>query len=147
MWIGVDVLQEGELAALLGRPWFRAYAYAPAELEIADSYGAERAREFLTGRFAAKEAVLKVIGTGFGGGVTPRQVAVLRADGGAPVVRLGGRAALRARERGIAGIGVSITHKRGLVIAAAIGTPDRTAADAPPVARAGHGGPDRRNGQ
>ncbi|WP_188299620.1 holo-ACP synthase [Streptomyces sp. CBMA156] len=139
MWIGVDVLQEDELAALLGRPWFRAYAYAPAELEIADSYGAERAREFLTGRFAGKEAVLKVIGTGFGGGVTPRQVAVLRADGGAPVVRLGGRAALRARERGIARIGLSITHKRGLVIAAAIGTPDGAAVDAPaPVARAGH---------
>ncbi|MFI8083063.1 holo-ACP synthase [Kitasatospora sp. NPDC086009] len=138
MWIGVDVLQEGELAALLGRPWFRVYAYAPAELEIADSYGAERAREFLTGRFAAKEAVLKVIGTGFGGGVTPRQVSVLRADGGAPMVRLGGEAALRARERGLAAIGVSITHKRGLVIAAAIGTPGRVAADAPPVARAGH---------
>ncbi|MFD9594029.1 holo-ACP synthase [Kitasatospora sp. NPDC059973] len=138
MWIGVDVLQEGELAALLGQPWFRVYAYAPAELEIADSYGAERAREFLTGRFAAKEAVLKVIGTGFGGGVTPRQVSVLRTDGGAPVVRLGGEAALRARERGIAAIGVSITHKRGLVIAAAIGTAGRAAADAPPVARSGH---------
>ncbi|WP_371482675.1 holo-ACP synthase [Kitasatospora sp. NBC_00315] len=135
MWIGVDVLHEDELSALLERPWFRAYAYAPAELALAGDYGEERAREFLTGRFAAKEAALKVIGTGVGSGVTPRQVAVLRTVLGAPVVRLSGAAAQRARERGIAGISVSITHKRGLVMAAAIGVPGRPAGTAGAVAR------------
>lgn len=123
MWIGVDVLMAGELDRLLERPWFRAYVYAAEELDLAGSFGEERAREFLTGRFAAKEAVLKAIGTGVGAGVTPRQVAVLRAGGGAPLVRLAGTAARRARERGIGTVNVSITHKRGTVVAAAIGVP------------------------
>ncbi|AYN40136.1 4'-phosphopantetheinyl transferase superfamily protein [Streptomyces dangxiongensis] len=123
MWIGVDVTHENELAALLARPWFRDYTYAPEELQTAASFGAERAHEFLTGRFAGKEAVLKVIGTGVGAGVTPRQVAILRAHGGAPQVRLSGAAARHARDRGIAGISVSVTHKKGVVVAVAIGVP------------------------
>lgn len=124
MWIGIDVLAEGELSTLLRRPWFRAYIYDADELALADDLGESRAREFLTGRFAAKEAALKVLGTGVGQGVTPRQVAVLRAEGGAPVVRLSGAAARRARDRGIGGVSVSITHKHGLVVAAAIGVPE-----------------------
>lgn len=121
MWIGVDVMRTGELDALLGRAWFRAYAYSAEELAVAASYGAQRAAEFLTGRYAGKEAVLKVIGTGMGAGVTPRQVAILRAEGGIPLVRLSGQAARRAEERGIADVSVSISHKKGIVIAAAIG--------------------------
>ncbi|CAL9355111.1 MULTISPECIES: holo-ACP synthase [Streptomyces] len=125
MWIGIDVMTEDELGDLLGRPWFRRYVYDADELALADSFGAERAREFLTGRFAGKEAALKVIGTGVGAGVTPRQVAILRADDGAPVVRLTGTAAQRARERGIGSLNLSITHKKGFVVAAAIGVPAR----------------------
>lgn len=129
MGIGVDVLHEDELDALLRRPWFRAYAYAAEELSIAESFGAQRAREFLAGRFAGKEAALKAIGIGVGGGVTPRQVAIVRGADGAPAVRLSGAAARRARERGIAGIAVSITHKKGLVVAAAIGMSTPPAGD------------------
>ncbi|KJK56571.1 holo-ACP synthase [Saccharothrix sp. ST-888] len=132
MWIGIDVLHEDELDALLDRPWFRRYTYAPEELATAESFGADRAREFLAGRFAGKEAALKVIGTGVGAGVTPRQVAILRTDGGAPLVRLSGAAARHAGARGIAGISVSITHKRGLVFAAAIGVPAACCTDPEP---------------
>lgn len=124
MWIGIDVLTEDELSGLLGRPWFRAFVYDAGELAFAEGLGEGRAREFLTGRFAAKEAVLKVLGTGVGAGVTFRQVAVLRAAGGAPEVRLSGAAARRARECGIGAVEVSVTHKKGLVMAAAIGVPE-----------------------
>ncbi|MGW6288687.1 holo-ACP synthase [Streptomyces sp. NPDC055107] len=123
MWIGVDVLQAGELDRLLRRDWFRAYVYAPEELAVAAGFGEDRAREFLTGRFAGKEAALKVIGTGFGSGVTPRQIAILRSGGGAPVVRLSGRAERIAADAGMAGIHLSITHKKGMVVAAAMGVP------------------------
>jgi holo-[acyl-carrier protein] synthase len=122
VWIGIDIVHEHELDALLRRAWFRAYTYAPEELAIAASFGEERAREFLTGRFAGKEAALKVIGTGVSGGVVPRQVAILRAASGEPMVRLTGVAAQRARERGVADIAVSIAHKKGMVVAAAIGS-------------------------
>ncbi|MFJ5121766.1 4'-phosphopantetheinyl transferase superfamily protein [Kitasatospora sp. NPDC088548] len=60
----------------------RAFVYDEAELAAAEAFGPDRAREFLAGRSAAKEAVLKALGTGFTGGIRPRDVAVLRTDGG-----------------------------------------------------------------
>ncbi len=123
VWIGVDVMRTDELRALLGRDWFRVYVYTPQELAVADTFGPERSREFLTGRFAAKEAVLKVLGTGVGAGVTFRQIAVLRSASGAPLVRLTGAAARHAALRGIADVEVSVTHKQGTIVAAAIGVP------------------------
>ncbi|MFC9848844.1 holo-ACP synthase [Streptomyces sp. NPDC060223] len=120
MHIGVDLLYLDELDRLLTRPWFRAFAYAEPELALAAGFGPDRRREFLAGRYAAKEAVLKALGTGMTGGVRPCQVAVLRTDEGAPVVRLDGAAAARAAEAGITEVRVSLTHKRGLAFAIAL---------------------------
>ncbi|MFD6072649.1 MULTISPECIES: holo-ACP synthase [Amycolatopsis] len=88
MRIGADLLYLGEL----DRPWFRAYVYTESELATAAGFGPDRGREFLAGRFAAKEAVAKAIGTGFADGVAPRQIAVERADSGAALVVLTGGA-------------------------------------------------------
>ncbi|MFB7226346.1 holo-ACP synthase [Streptomyces fimicarius] len=129
MRIGVDVLAIGELDRLHTRGWFRRHTYDREELELAGSLSPSRAREFLAGRFAAKEAVLKVLGTGFGKGISPAHVRVLRDDRSAPVVRLAGAAARRADELGIGAIAVSIAHKDACVVAVAIGgtSPDDTA--------------------
>jgi holo-[acyl-carrier protein] synthase len=54
--------------------------------------------------------------------VTPRQAAVLRADGGAPVVRLRDAFARAAAGLGVTELALSISHKNGLVVAVAIGT-------------------------
>jgi phosphopantetheine--protein transferase-like protein len=117
--IGVDVLDREELRALLGRPWFLRFAYAPEETALADAMGAERRLEFLAGRFAAKEAVLKVLGTGMLQGVAPYEICVDRDTDGAPVVRFRGRAARwRPPE-----ISLSITHKQNVVAAVAIALP------------------------
>ncbi|MGC5362326.1 holo-ACP synthase [Streptomyces sp. DT24] len=124
MWLGADLLYLGELDRLLGRSWFTSFVYTPEELATAESFGPARAREFLAGRFAAKEAVLKVLGTGMAGGVRPCQVAVLREDDGAPAVRLTGAAAARAATLDLHEISVTITHKRDLVLAVALGLPE-----------------------
>ncbi len=121
MRIGVDVLAIGELDRLHTRGWFRQHTYDQKELELAGSLSPSRAREFLAGRFAAKEAVLKVLGTGFGKGISPAHVRVLRDNRSAPVVRLAGAAARRADELGIGAITVSIAHKNECVVAVAIG--------------------------
>ncbi|MEV7901734.1 holo-ACP synthase [Streptomyces anulatus] len=92
MRIGVDVLAIGELDRLHTRGWFRQHTYDQEELELAGSLSPSREREFLAGRFAAKEAVLKVLGTGFGNGISPAHVRVLRDGRSAPVVRLVHRA-------------------------------------------------------
>jgi holo-[acyl-carrier protein] synthase len=76
---------------------------------------------YLAGRWAVKESVFKVLGTGLAGGITWQDVAVLRAASGAPSVVLRGRALERAREIGVGQILVTITHGRDLAIAQALG--------------------------
>src|ERR1700730_3404205 len=66
--------------------------------------------ERLAGRFAAKEAVLKALGTGFGAGVAFSDVIIHRAAGAPPQVRLTGGAAKVAIEFGIVEWRLSINH-------------------------------------
>jgi holo-[acyl-carrier protein] synthase len=130
--IGIDLLHTGELDRLMTSPRFRAYIFAAEELAQAAEFGPERAREFLAGRFAGKEAALKALGCGIRKGLAPSQVAILREDSGAPTVRLTGKAAQRAAELGVTRVNVSIAHKGDLVIAVSIaergGTPDEPGA-------------------
>ena len=76
---------------------------------------------FLAGRFAAKEAILKVLGTGLTGGISWQDIHVLREPSGAPRVALSGEALARARAIGLGRILVSITHGREHAIAQALG--------------------------
>ncbi|MFJ6694982.1 4'-phosphopantetheinyl transferase superfamily protein [Streptomyces sp. NPDC091272] len=130
--VGVDVLDCSELRRLLERPWFLHFGFAPEELAHAETLGARRRLEFLTGRFAAKEAVLKVLGIGFLQGVAPREICVQHTPHGAPVVRLRERAAQLTPSV----VSVSITHKENVVAAVAIGlpAPDGAAHDIGPTA-------------
>ncbi len=123
MRIGIDVLQMGELDRLQNRSWFRSYVYADDELALAASFGPRRAREFLAGRFAAKEAVIKALGARCGGthGMRPRHICVLPDAIGAPRLRLRGPAALHAATLGMPGLTVSIAHKGTYVVAVALG--------------------------
>lgn len=121
MLLGVDLLAMNELDRLLTRSWFREYAYTAEELATADELGESRRREFLAGRFAAKEAIVKALGCGYGGGIAPRQAAVPRAENGAPRVQLSGALARAADELGVAELDVSISHKTGFVVAVAVG--------------------------
>jgi holo-[acyl-carrier protein] synthase len=76
---------------------------------------------FLAGRFAAKEAVMKVLGTGWARGVRFEDIEVLKDSAGVPVVHLTRAAAATARSLGIRQVLVSITHTRDLAMAVAVG--------------------------
>ena len=76
---------------------------------------------FLAGRFAAKEAVMKVLGTGWAKGVRFRDIVVLKDSDGIPVAHLENEAEIRARTLGIGQLLVSITHTKDLAIAQAVG--------------------------
>ena len=78
------------------------------------------------GLFAAKEAVLKALGTGWGQGLGFRQVEVVEGEGGAPRIRLHGRAKKRAQALGIRTIHVSISHERHYAMAVAIAEGNQT---------------------
>ena len=92
---------------------------APAERELFASSPSPDL--FLAGRFAAKEAVMKVLGTGWAKGVRFRDIIVLRDSDGIPVAHLENEAEVRARSLGIGQMLVSITHTKDLAIAQAVG--------------------------
>ena len=81
--------------------------------------GADRI-ERLAGRFAAKEAVLKALGTGFGAGIAFTDVVIHREPGAAPEVQLAGGAAKVAEALGVTAWRLSISHTGGLAIASAL---------------------------
>jgi holo-[acyl-carrier protein] synthase len=72
------------------------------------------------GRFAVKEAVMKVLGTGWAKGVRWRDIEVVRRSGRAPELALHGVAAEIARSKGIARVLVTITHDAGIAAAVAV---------------------------
>ncbi|MCU0725345.1 MAG: holo-ACP synthase [Planctomycetes bacterium] len=92
---------------------------SPAELALLGTSAVPD--QFLAGRFAAKEAVMKVLGTGWAKGVRFADIEVLRDSDGIPVIHLEGAAAERARALGIRRVLVSITHTRATALALAVG--------------------------
>jgi holo-[acyl-carrier protein] synthase len=83
--------------------------------------------ERLSGRFAAKEAVLKALGTGWRGGIRWTDIEVLPDAFGRPDVTLTGRSAELAARLGIGRILISISHTRENAIASAIALPSEPA--------------------
>jgi holo-[acyl-carrier protein] synthase len=88
--------------------------------------------QHLAARFAAKEAVMKALGTGWGRGVRWRDIGVTRKPGEAPRVELAGGAARRARALGVTRVHLSISHLRGEALAFAVADGE---APKPPRAR------------
>lgn len=82
---------------------------------------AKRYYEHLAGRFAAKEAVLKVLGTGWRGGIAWTDIEILREPSGQPRIILSGECRRIADEHGITSWHVSISHIETHATASAIG--------------------------
>jgi len=77
--------------------------------------------EHLAGRFAAKEAVLKVLGTGWRGGIAWTDIEILPEPSGQPKMTLTGECERIARDLGISRWHVSISHIETHATASAIG--------------------------
>ncbi len=78
----------------------------------------------LAGRFAAKEAILKTLGTGWRGGIEWTDMEILPDPLGRPVVGLANQTAALAQRLGIRQILLSISHAGGFATASAIGLGD-----------------------
>ena len=118
---GIDIVEIDRIRAAHERYRlrFELRVYTPAERTRIATL--KDPAPYLAGRWAVKEAVLKVLGTGLTQGITWQDVEVLREPSGAPRVELGGRALERAGALGITRILVSITHGKDLAVAQALG--------------------------
>jgi holo-[acyl-carrier protein] synthase len=117
---GIDLVEVAALRRWIEDPRDPLIPRCFAADELAEIGAGPDRIERLAGRFAAKEAVLKALGTGFGAGVAFKDVVVRRKPGGPPEVVLSGGAALAARRLGVTGWRLSISHAGGMAIASAI---------------------------
>ena len=108
--IGVDLVSIPRFAQLMERRGDAAVARFFTAAEAERCRASKSAIESFAGRFAAKEAFFKALGTGWGLGGRWTEVEVVSAPSGAPSLRLSGRAAEAAAEQGVARIHLSITH-------------------------------------
>ena len=116
--VGTDIVEIGRVRAMVER-WgerFLHRIYTSQEL----AYCRGRAPH-LAARFAAKEAVMKALGTGTRG-VGWREVEICKEPTGAPVVRLHGRAAKRAKALGLHHFAISISHSGEYAVAFVVAT-------------------------
>lgn len=125
--VGVDVVEVARIRRAVER-WGQAFlsrVYTPEELRWARG---QLAAARLAARFAAKEAVMKALGGGWGQ-VRFRDIEITRSPSGQPQARLYGSAARLAREAGVVAVHVSLAHAREYAAALAVAEGAREAGD------------------
>jgi holo-[acyl-carrier protein] synthase len=121
--IGVDMLEIERMERVMRRrPNFLRRVFTDAERAYCER--SARPAEHYAARFAAREAVLKALGCGFGNGVGVKDVSVENDETGRPRAVLAGRAAEIAAEKGVREIALSISHTRGVAVANAVAVTD-----------------------
>ena len=118
--IGTDITECLRIARMIERhgELFVNRVYTPDEIKYCQSR--KQATQHFTGRWAAKEAILKALGTGWRRGITWCDIEVRNEPGGRPVVAVRGGAKEIVEQLGIAEILVSISHCRSYATATAI---------------------------
>ena len=115
--LGIDIIKVERIRASLARFGAR---FSNRVLTAAEQRYVRDRPETFAGRWAAKEAVSKVLGLGVRG-IGWRDIEIERMPTGQPAVRLHGRAADRADQLGMERIAVSITHESDYAVAIAFG--------------------------
>lgn len=105
--IGNDMESISRVAAVIERrPHFLSTILTPAEIEAANQRSGKHCLEFIAGRFSAKEAYSKALGTGIGKSVSWQDITILNAASGQPIIRV------RGQENALS---VAITHSGDFV--------------------------------
>jgi holo-[acyl-carrier protein] synthase len=117
---GIDITEVPRIAQSIGRfgERFLQRIFTEGEIRYCDSK-ANRAERYAA-RFAAKEAAMKALGTGWNHGVRWRDCEVVRLPGGRPTMSFHGKAAEFAAKLGTKNIALSLTHTREQAMAQVI---------------------------
>ena len=121
--LGVDIVEIERMAAILKRsPLFAERTFSQAERDYCESKANPATHYAL--RFAAKEAVVKALGTGFADGIWVRDIEVVRDKRGKPSAVLSGRAKEIAREQGVLSLSISLSNTHTEAVACALAVTD-----------------------
>jgi len=117
---GIDIAEVPRIAESIARfgERFLRRVYTESEIEYCDSK-ANRVERYAA-RFAAKEAAMKALGTGWNRGVRWRDIEVVRQPGGRPTIRFRGKAAEFAAQLGATNVALSLSHTTEQAIASVI---------------------------
>ena len=115
--VGVDLVRIPRLREVIGRWNERFLLRVFTDGEIAYCRGRRDPVIHFAARFAAKEAGMKALGTGFSLGVQWRDLEVRREPGQRPTLHLSGRAAERANSMGVTRLSLSLSHSRTVALA------------------------------
>lgn len=118
--IGVDVLEAGRVKNTLERFGARFTEHLLMPAEHAQLAKTRRPERFVAMRFAAKEAIVKAMGTGFAHGIWIRDVGVVQNQWGKPEVVYSERGEKVRRALGIGEGHVTLTDEAGLIVAVAV---------------------------
>ncbi len=122
--IGTDLLEKTRVEKILRRfkTKFISKVLTTKEIEFYDSLDCSKKKvDFLSNNFAAKEAVSKVLGTGFSLGVTLKSIEIIRNLNGSPLVVLKNEAKNIAKCKGIKEVLISISDTKEQSMAFALG--------------------------
>lgn len=127
--VGTDIVECLRIAQLIERygELFIGRVYTPSEIEYCRSR--KWATQHYAGRWTAKEAVLKALGTGWTRGINWRDIEIRNDPGGRPKVALGGGAREACERLGIVNLQLSISHCRTHAMACAIAIGDASHPD------------------
>ena len=118
--IGIDIIEVARIREVLLRtPRFRERVFTPGERAYCDSRGAVAAQHYAA-RFAAKEAALKALQTGWRGGISWQDVEVASRDSGAPYLILHGMVKELFDKSGATATHLSLSHTSEHAIAEVI---------------------------
>ncbi len=117
---GVDLVEVSRIARLASEHGERFFERCFSPKELAYARSSARRDEHLAARFAAKEAVLKALGTGWSAGIGWTDVEVERDEAGRPSIRLHARASELAYAMGVSSWLLSLSHTSEHAIASAV---------------------------
>lgn len=121
---GIDLVDFPRIGSMIEKHTDRFLNRVFTEKELAAADAVKNRIEKLAGRFAAKEAVLKLIGTGWRGKIKWTDIEVLNDAMGQPIVSITGQVKQIADKLGIEQITLSITHTANFAIASAVALRD-----------------------
>jgi holo-[acyl-carrier protein] synthase len=118
--LGMDIAEVDRITAAIERHGdaFLTRVFTPAEIAYCEKH--RNRTERFAGRFAAKEAAMKALGTGWRHGVRWVDIEVIREPSGKPTLKLSGASRAIADRLGVKNIALTITHTGNTALAQVI---------------------------